>query len=94
MDKIFQTNLQQNRIFRPDEIGDMLQEARPLLRLGRKFQGVERYETSAAFDIETTSFVQGGIKAATMYVWMLGLAGLVMVGRTWEEYLATYQAIC
>ena len=31
---------------------------------------------------------------ATMYVWMLGLAGLVMVGRTWEEYLATYQAIC
>lgn len=48
------------------------------------------YNCPAAFDIETTSFYRQGEtgpeKAAIMYMWMFGLNGNVMLGRTWEEF--------
>lgn len=56
-----------------------------------KRHGRERvYNCPASFDIETTSFYRAGEagpeKAAIMYVWMFGLNGMVMIGRTWEEF--------
>lgn len=45
------------------------------------------YTCPAAFDLEASSFTSpSGDKAATMYVWMFGLFGAVVLGRTWEEF--------
>lgn len=38
-----------------------------------------------AFDIETSSFYDNGDKRACMYIWMLGLGGYCVIGRTWRE---------
>ena len=39
-----------------------------------------------AFDIEVSSFYDGAEKRACMYIWMLGIGGYCVVGRTWEEF--------
>ena len=44
------------------------------------------YSVPCAFDIETSSFIDiNGEKAACMYIWMLGINGYCVIGRTWEE---------
>ena len=39
-----------------------------------------------AFDIEVSSFYDGDEKRACMYIWMLGIGGYCVVGRTWNEF--------
>lgn len=41
---------------------------------------------ACAFDIEVSSFYDGGEKRACMYIWMIGLGGYCIVGRTWKEF--------
>lgn len=44
------------------------------------------YNVPAAFDIEVSSFMDGGRKCACMYIWQFGILNWVTYGRTWEEY--------
>ena len=46
-----------------------------------------------SFDIETTSFMQKGMKRATMYVWCLNINGTKIIGRNWYEYFDTLKLI-
>ena len=46
-----------------------------------------------AFDIETTSFYEGKEKRATMYIWQMSIAGLIVIGRTWNEFVLVLEAI-
>lgn len=39
-----------------------------------------------AFDIEVSSFYDSGEKRACMYIWMLGIGGYCIIGRTWDEF--------
>ena len=41
-----------------------------------------------SFDIETTSMYDKGKKVAFMYIWMFCVNGLVIYGRTWDEYIS------
>lgn len=44
-----------------------------------------------SFDTETTSFYDNyNRKSAIMFCWMFGVYGLVIMGRTWEEWLIVY----
>lgn len=43
------------------------------------------YSVPCAFDIETTSTMLDGEKFAFMYIWMLGIDGHCIIGRTWNE---------
>lgn len=54
-----------------------------------KSKGVKYINLPCAFDIETTSFMEGEEKRAIMYVWQLciGDGELVIIGRTWQEFL-------
>lgn len=48
----------------------------------------EYYNISAAFDIETSSFLdKSGDKSATMYLWSCAIEDLVVYGRTWQDWL-------
>ena len=51
------------------------------------------YNKACAFDIETTSTVINGTKTAFMYVWMLGIDGYCIVGRTWTDFMWCIQKI-
>lgn len=55
------------------------------------------YDCPAAFDIETTSFYKSNDgepeKAAIMYIWMFGLNGFVMIGRTWDELMTFFSLL-
>lgn len=52
------------------------------------------YNKPCAFDIETTSTIINGTKCAFMYVWMLGIDGYCIVGRTWEEFIWCINKMC
>lgn len=51
------------------------------------------YNVSCAFDIEVSSFYENDEKRACMYIWMLGLDGYCVIGRTWEEFRHTINKI-
>lgn len=40
-----------------------------------------------AFDIETTSLLQNDDKYGFMYIWMFGINGISIYGRTWDEFI-------
>ncbi len=46
-----------------------------------------------SFDIETTSTEVNDEKIAYMYVWQLGVNGVVIIGRSWEQYKKTLRAL-
>lgn len=80
-----QNFLADSDVYRPDQISEVFARVRPYFRLKRFNTPVRYFNVPASFDIETTSFAVGGEKKACMYVWQLGIYGLVIVGRTWEE---------
>lgn len=83
----FQNFLGLNKIYNPDDIEYITNVAMDNERLRSK-KKVLYFDTPCAFDIETTSFISySGEKTAIMYEWTLGLNGLVIIGRTWEEFL-------
>lgn len=50
-------------------------------------RSITYYNVPAAFDIETTSFIDtDGGKAGIMYLWQFGINGKVIYGRTWDEF--------
>lgn len=83
-------------IYKPTQIGSFIEEIETgsLLKTNKK---VEYYNIPCSFDIETTSFeenVNGDIfKRSIMYEWTLCINWIIMVGRTWEEFLNVYEHI-
>ena len=95
---MFIDNLQSNKIYTPGEINEMIElsmtEVKQVIKRQRKKPSIHYYNCPCAFDIETTSFIDSHKeKSATMYVWMLGLNGLCMMGRTWEEFINVINTI-
>lgn len=83
----FQNFLGLNKIYNPSDIEYITNVAMDNERLRSK-KKVLYFDTPCAFDIETTSFVSyNGEKTAIMYEWTLGVNGLVIIGRTWDEFL-------
>lgn len=44
------------------------------------------YNIVTSFDIETTSAIVQGEKVAFMYIWQFAFEGIVVYGRTWQEF--------
>jgi hypothetical protein len=51
-----------------------------------KKKEIRYYNYPFSFDIETTSFYDGENKRACMYIWMMGINGTIVYGRTWNEF--------
>ena len=46
-----------------------------------------------SFDIETSSFLEFGIKKATMYLWSFCFNGSTILGRTWDEFIELIETL-
>ena len=59
------------------------------IRRKRKHKEVINYiNLPCSFDIETTSYkTVNGEKVGFMYIWMFGISGISIYGRTWDEFL-------
>lgn len=84
----FKSILEDDRVYRPDEITEVIVRVRPNFRLAYNNTKVKYFNVPAAFDIETSSFrTSGNEKSATMYEWTFGIYGAVFIGRTWEQFV-------
>lgn len=81
------------RIWNSDEIDDFLNACGGDYFITYGSKKAYYYNVPCSFDIETTSFMQNGEKQATMYIWMLGINGCTMIGRTWDEFLKVIRKI-
>lgn len=52
-----------------------------------KKKGIEYLNVASSFDIETSSYYEGDVKRACMYMWGLGINGKVIIKRTYEEFV-------
>lgn len=98
----FQDSLRCDKIYSYNQIHDVMQVVRTNFRFAHSSNRKIRYfNVPMAFDIETSSFYRTTgydskgreikEKAATMYVWQFGIYGLVIMGRTWEEFISMIQ---
>lgn len=82
----FQDFLKTDRIYLYDQIPDVLREVRKYFRFVR-YRKDRYFNVPCSFDIETSSFYAAdGEKSAIMYAWTLGIYGLCVMGRTWDEF--------
>lgn len=89
---MFIDNLQSTKIYNPNEIYEMIELSivgcPQVLKRRYRDKSIHYFNCACAFDIETTSFIDShNEKCATMYEWTLGLNGLCMIGRTWQEFI-------
>ena len=89
---MFIDNLQSTKIYNPTEIYEMIELSiagcPQVLKRRYRNKSIHYFNCACSFDIETTSFVDShNEKCSTMYEWTLGLNGLCMIGRTWEEFI-------
>lgn len=82
----FEKCLRDDRVFRPDQIKDVLAIVRTNFRFHCVNTKHKYFNVPAAFDIETSSFYDDQEKVGLMYAWTFGLYGLTIIGRTWEEF--------
>lgn len=86
--EVFRTFLTSEKVYTPAEIDAVLDQIFPELTLAWNSKKYTYYNIPAAFDIESTSFYDAdNRKASIMYEWTFGIGGLVIVGRTWEDFL-------
>lgn len=97
MKTAFRDFLNTNKIYKYNEIPEVLKNVRPYFRFAFKNKNLKYFNVPCAFDIETTSFserLENEIEyTAIMYEWTFGIFGAIIVGRTWEEFLYMLEAL-
>lgn len=82
----FDKFLYSDKIFRPDQIEELIKEVRPNFRFNRSNRKEKYFNVPCSLDLETSSFYDAsGEKVGLMYLWIFGLYGHIVMGRTWEE---------
>lgn len=51
------------------------------------YKKIYYYNVPCSYDIETSSFYDDNEKRSIMYIWMIGLGGYCIMGRTWDNWL-------
>lgn len=82
----FQSFLDDNTIYKPEQIETVMRLVRPNFRFSWCNKEQRYFNVPCAFDIETTSSYIDGEKVAIMYAWTFCLYGLSIIGRTWEQF--------
>ena len=84
--------LHDNTAYSVDDIENIYNEIRHLCSyVGTS---IKYLNIPISVDLETSSFYDDkNQKTAIMYVWMIGIFGLVIMGRTWDEYMIAYNKL-
>ena len=87
----FRTFLKYEGIYYAGDIDSILEKTVDKNNKVTNNKKVSYYNIPVSFDIETTSFLRTTgngekEKACIMYEWSFGINGLVIIGRTWEEF--------
>lgn len=82
----FNSFLNDNTIYAPEDIETVMKLVRPNFRFSWCNKEQRYFNVPCAFDIETTSTYINGEKAAFMYAWTFCLYGLTIIGRTWGQF--------
>lgn len=86
----FRDFLKLNKVYTPHDIKDVLGIVRKYFNLVYTNKKIKYFDVPCSFDIETSSFFRsaGNLdeKIAIMYEWTLGIYGLTIIGRTWEDF--------
>lgn len=80
-----------NNIRSPEQIRNVLELVRPNFKFSYKNKSLKYYDVPIMFDIESSSFYDRGEKRACMYMWSFCIYGVVVIGRTWEEFVFMLQ---
>jgi len=76
--------------YSPEQATTAFQKAGILKKVRKR--NIHYYNTPVSFDIETSSFYSNQLeKVAIMYEWTLGINGVIIIGRNWEEFLEVYR---
>ena len=88
-------NLEHTLLYTPYQIPLLLQELKSNIKIKeyKKRKGAYYLNIPCSFDIETSSWYDKGEKVANMYLWGLSIAGLVVIGRTWEEFIFVFHEL-
>lgn len=93
MTDIFDDFLKSEKIYHPDDIIEVLNHAMHDEKPFKTRKKIAYYNVPCSFDIETSSFMQGGQKVAIMYEWTFGINGLVVIGRRWDDFFPMLEKI-
>lgn len=89
------SNIDHTWIYCPEDIKILCDDLKHYLdyKIVKKRKGAYIYNIPCAFDIETSSFYEGKEKRACMYMWSMSIAGLIIIGRTWLEFIDVLKTI-
>ena len=83
----FQIFLNSKKIYKPEEIEKVFELIQPDITRNRAGKNYYYIDMPCAFDLETSSFyTESGDKRAIMYAWTFGIDGIVIFGRTWDQF--------
>ena len=89
------TNINNTQIYAPNQTKELCKEIFDNIQIKKyKYRGGALvYNLPISFDIETSSFYEGKDKRATMYMWQMSVCGLIIIGRTWADWLETLETL-
>ena len=82
----FEECLNDETIYKPEQIGDVIKQVRTNFRFNQINTKHKYFNVPCALDLETSSFYDSNMeKTGLMYIWIFGIYGKIIIGRTWEE---------
>lgn len=93
--EIFQAFLQTRMTFDETTLDELLDKIRPHISLVPGAKKIRYINLPISFDTEFSSFRDThGEKVGLLYAWMLGVCGLVVMGRDFDSLLRVYDRLC
>lgn len=88
-------NIEHTLIYYPEDVGRLCEDIRSNIKIKiyKKRNGAEYLNIPCSFDIETSSWYDKGEKVANMYLWGMSICGLIVIGRTWFEFLEVLKVL-
>ena len=88
-------NIDHTTIYYPEQTKQLCDDIKANIKLKwyKKRNGGQVLNLPNSFDIETSSFYERDEKRACMYIWQMSICGLVIIGRTWPEFVETLETL-